>query len=79
MPSPKDVHTVYESSTGNWVNKVMVHGEVFSRHATKEEAVEKGRRLAMGNKSEHVIHNMDGTIGKRNSYGNDPNPPKDKN
>ncbi len=56
-----------------------MYGEVFSRHAAKEEAVEKGRRLAMGNKSEHYIHNMDGTIGKRNSYGNDPNPPKDKN
>ncbi len=22
---------------------------------------------------------LDGTIGRKNSYGNDPNPPKDKN
>ena len=28
---------------------------------------------------EHSIHNMDGTIGRKNSYGPDPNPPKDKN
>ncbi len=31
-----------------------------------------------GSKREHGIDKEDGTIGSSNSYGNDPNPPKDK-
>ncbi len=27
-------------------------------------------------KTEHLIHKKDGTIGERNSYGNDPYPPR---
>ncbi len=30
------------------------------------------------NKSELIIHGKDGEIQDKNSYGNDPNPPKDK-
>ena len=46
-----------------------------SVHATKAEAVKRGRELAIAAKTEHLIHNMDGTIAERNSYGNDPYPP----
>lgn len=69
-----DVHTV-PTDTG-WANKV--NGEVVSTHHTKETAVERGRTIARRNESEHVIHNQNGQIGEKNSYGNDPNPPKDK-
>jgi hypothetical protein len=41
-------------------------------HDTKDEAVKAGRELARNRKTEHVIHNVDGKIGERNSYGNDP-------
>jgi hypothetical protein len=34
--------------------------------------VKAGRDLARSRKTEHVIHNLDGKIGERNSYGNDP-------
>lgn len=73
----KDVHTVPNASGKGWVNKV--GGVVESRHRTKENAVERGRDIARENRSEHAIHNRDGQIGTKNSYGNDPNPPKDKN
>jgi hypothetical protein len=41
-------------------------------HATKDEAVRAGRTRAQQDRTELVIHNQDGTIGERNSYGNDP-------
>ena len=40
--------------------------------ATKEVAVSEGRLRAIDAETEHVIHNEDGTIGERNSYGADP-------
>jgi len=73
----RDVHTVPNPDGAGWVNKV--GGDVASRHQRKDTATERGREIARDNGSEHVIHNTDGTIGRRNSYGNDPNPPKDKN
>jgi hypothetical protein len=63
------VHTVWKND--EWVNEIELGDEV-SRHATKEEAVESGRNLARQRKTEHVIHNQDGTIAERNSYGGDP-------
>ena len=42
---------------------------------TKAEAQAAGRRTAQREKTEHLIHNKDGEIGSRNSYGNDPYPP----
>ena len=46
---------------------------------TKKEAQQIGRKYAQEAKSELVIHNKNGGIGTKNSYGNDPCPPKDKN
>ncbi len=77
MAKNNDVHTVPKKSGKGWVNKV--NGKVVSRHNKKSTAKKKGRQVAKDNKSEHRIHNMDGKIGECNSYGNDPNPPKDKN
>jgi hypothetical protein len=32
--------------------------------------------MARNSRVEHLIHGTDGQIRERNSYGNDPNPPK---
>ncbi len=45
---------------------------------TKAEAIEAGKNIAKNQKAELVIHNKDGKISQANSYGNDPNPPKDR-
>lgn len=66
------IHTVYKNDI--WVNEVEGEGQISS-HVTKEEAVDAGREAARSRSTEHVIHNMDGTIAERNSYGNDPFPP----
>jgi hypothetical protein len=66
------IHTVHRD--GRWLNEVE-GGEILSTHQTKEEAVDAGRGFAQQRRTEHVIHNMDGTIAERNSYGGDPYPP----
>jgi hypothetical protein len=53
-----------------------VNGRVVSRHRLKEIAVEAGRVIARKLAVEHTIHLGDGTIGEKNSYGNDPHPPR---
>lgn len=69
------MHTVHRKDSNDWANEVEGNDRASSVHATKADAVARGRELAIAAKTEHVIHNMDGTIGERNSYGNDPYPP----
>jgi hypothetical protein len=64
------IHTVHKD--GQWINEVEDGEEIGGVHATKEEAVATGRARAQHDQAEHVIHNTDGTIGERNSYGSDP-------
>ena len=52
---------------------------VLSRHLTKDAAEEAGREIAKRLEVEQSIHREDGANTEKNSYGNDPNPPKDKN
>jgi len=63
-------------------NKWAVKGEGNSKAtkitSTQKEAIEIAREIAKHNKSEVVIHRPDGRIRDKDSYGNDPNPPKDK-
>ncbi|MBK8552316.1 MAG: DUF2188 domain-containing protein [Ignavibacteria bacterium] len=44
---------------------------------TKSEAIEYGRKMAKKEKSELIIHNLDGKISDKDSYGNDPFPARD--
>lgn len=46
--------------------------------ATQTEAIKIARDIAINQKSEVVIHRPDGTIRDKDSYGYDPNPPRDK-
>ena len=43
---------------------------------TQEAARQKARELAIKDKAEVMIHGMDNKIRARDSYGNDPHPPK---
>ncbi|MGR3316922.1 MAG: DUF2188 domain-containing protein [Candidatus Anammoxibacter sp.] len=47
-----------------------------SHHQTQADAVEAGREIALNQRSELFIHRPNGRIRDRNSYGNDPFPPK---
>ncbi|OLT39493.1 hypothetical protein BJF86_08790 [Serinicoccus sp. CNJ-927] len=61
---------------GAWKNRVQGNQRASNTHGTKAEAQVKGREMARERGTEHLIKKMDGTIGERNSYGNDPHPPK---
>lgn len=43
---------------------------------TKQEAVDTARQISRNQGTELVIHRQDGTIQRRDSHGNDPNPPQ---
>jgi hypothetical protein len=43
---------------------------------TQAQAAEAARTIAQHQSSELFIHNRHGQIRERNSYGNDPNPPR---
>lgn len=45
---------------------------------TKKEAVEAAVQQAKNQRAELIIQGKDGKIQSKDSYGNDPNPPKDK-
>ena len=49
-----------------------------SIHDTQAEAEAAARDIAINQRSEVVIHRPDGRIRDRDSYGNDPFPPRDK-
>ena len=70
MSRKASVHTVPNPKGKGWVNEVK--GAVVSKHLRKDTAVARGRDLAKEAATEHNIHKLDGTIGTKNSYGNDP-------
>ena len=72
--SQKQVHTV--KRPGGWGNLSAGASKVAKIYPTKVQAQVAGRTTAVNKNAEHVIHNSNGKIGSRNSYGNDPHPPR---
>lgn len=68
------VHTVPHGD--GWANRGEGSDRVSKTFDSKVEAQAAGRRTAQNDKTEHLVHKKDGTIGERNSYGNDPYPPR---
>lgn len=71
----KEQH-VTKNQDGNW--KVLGSGNkrATSIHKTQREAIEAATKIAKNQHTEVVIHGKDGLIRDKNSYGDDPNPPK---
>ena len=74
MPSKPPVHTVPHGD--GWANRRAGATRVSKQFDTKADAQAAGRATAKREGTEHVVHKRDGRIGERNSYGNDPYPPK---
>jgi hypothetical protein len=59
----------------NW--QLKFEGRILGNYSLKANAIAEGRRIAQANQpSELIIHNADGTIAERETYGNDPFPPR---
>jgi hypothetical protein len=73
-------HDVHVSPKGGnqsgW--KVTQNSQVQSTHRTQQAANEAGRREARKDGVDLVTHGRDGKIRSKDSYGHDPNPPKDR-
>lgn len=75
MPK-KDIHVV--PHTEGWATRKEGAQRVGVVVDTQKAAIERAREQAKRENVEVVIHRKDGTIRDSDSYGNDPNPPKDK-
>lgn len=67
---------VVQSSNGKWSVRRAGASKASRTFDTQKEATQYGQRIARNSKSELFIHGRDGLIRERNSYGNDPHPPK---
>ncbi len=78
MGTKRSNHVIPSREKGGWAVKKSGSARTSKSFSTKSEAVRYGRKLSKREKTELFIHRKDGTIQNRNSYGNDPFPPRDK-
>lgn len=62
---------------GKWAVRGERNPSVSSVHATQAEAIQSAKWQAQVRQSEVVIHNRQGQIRDKDSYGPDPFPPRD--
>lgn len=74
MAKKSDVHVSKDG--GRW--KVTQAGQKISTHNTQANAIDSGKREARRDKVDLVTHGRDGRIRSKDSFGNDPNPPRDR-
>ena len=61
---------------GGWQVKGAGNSRATVRTNTQKQAIDVGRAIARNQQSELVIHRTNGQIRAKDSYGNDPFPPK---
>lgn len=71
----KNQHVTRHPSNG-WQVKGAGNSKATVVTATQKEAIEIARSIAINQKAEVVIHGRNGRIRAKDSYGNDPYPPK---
>ena len=64
---------------GKWTVKGEGNSKVTRVFDKKSDALELGRQIAKNQQSELISQKANGQINLKNSYGNDPHPPIDKN
>jgi hypothetical protein len=74
--SNNNYHVLYRDK--QWVIERENAERASATFDNKEDALRRGKELAKKSGGELRIHGMDGKIQNSNSYGNDPNPPKDR-
>lgn len=72
----RNVHVVPHGD--GWATRRAGSDRVSRTYDTQTDAYAQGRRTAQRDGVEVVTHRPDGRIRDSDSFGNDPNPPKDK-
>lgn len=73
----KNVHVTHRKD-GSWAVKKEENKRASGLYDTQREAIKDGQPIAKKEKSDLIIHDRENKIRDRDSYGNDPCPPKDK-
>ena len=71
----KNQHVV--PSGDQWAVRGENNSRVTGYYPTQSDAIGSARNIAINQRSEVVIHRPNGEFRDRDSYGNDPHPPKD--
>ena len=74
----RDEHHVVHNPNGGWDVKRSNARRASIQTETKAEAVKVGRQISRNQRTEFIIHGMNGRIQNPDSHGNDPYPPKDR-
>ncbi len=61
---------------GGWAVKGAGAERATSVHPTQEKAITAARDIARNQSTELFVHGRNGQIRERDSFGNDPHPPK---
>ena len=61
---------------GGWQVKGSGNSRATIRTATQKDAIIAAKTIAINQKSEVIIHGSNGRIRAKDSYGNDPCPPR---
>ncbi len=75
MPG-KNQHVVPVGS--DWGIRGEGNSRLTSVFENKQDALKVGRKIAINQQAELVIHGRDGRIQDKDSFGHDPVPPRDK-
>lgn len=62
---------------GKWQHKADGNKRATLIANTQKEAQQSAIQVAKNQEGEVIVHGVDGKIRSKDSYGNDPNPPKD--
>jgi Uncharacterized protein conserved in bacteria (DUF2188) len=76
MAAEKNQHVV--RGEDGWAVRGEGNSRDTSHHRTQALAIDAARDIARDQRSEVVIHDRQGRIRDRDSYGNDRNPPTDR-
>lgn len=78
MVKKRNIHTTYNKDDKVWETKLEKQQKPLARSRTKATAQQKSIQEAKKREVEHVIHNKDGKISDKDSYGPDSHPPIDQ-
>lgn len=72
----KNSQHVVSNASGGWDVKRSGSERASKHFNTQGEAIAWAKQVAKNQKTELYVHGKDGKIREKNSYGNDPHPPK---
>jgi Uncharacterized protein conserved in bacteria (DUF2188). len=70
----KNQHVV--KNDDQWGVRSEGNSKITKKFDTQRQAIDYAKSVAQNQRSEVLIHGKDGKIRERNSYGNDPFPPR---